>query len=134
MVSSEFLAAFTGVLAGYDGSQGTVLGEITASALCPDRSGWAVSLTDVDGGALPDGGYIEVYLGSSGLPDPALTATSSEGAALFYDVDVSITNYFGVSASKPDAGGCGIVPGGSSYTGRLYVAGTAVSAYVFQVP
>jgi hypothetical protein len=119
---------------GYDTSQGTLIVNVTNSPSCPDPSGWTLELTWVDGGPIPDGGYREVYLGSSDVPDPTLTSTSEVGIAFLYDIDLSSTNFFAVSASNPDAGRCTIVPGTASYTGRIYVTNNAVSADLLLVP
>ncbi len=119
---------------GYDTSLGTLIADVTNSPSCPEPAGWTFSLTDVDGGPILDGGYREVYLGASEVPDPTLTSTSGSGIALFYDMALSTTNFFGVEATNPDAGRCVIVPGTASYTGRIYATANAVSADLLLVP
>ena len=88
ILSSEFADGFFAILpGGVDTSLGLLVAYINTSATCGDSSGWQISLTDSDGGAIADGGFLETYLGASGIPDPSLTATTDEGIAIFYDVD-----------------------------------------------
>jgi hypothetical protein len=119
---------------GFDSSLGMVLVHMNSSSACPNPSGWSFSLTGVDGGSLPDGGYLEVYLGASDAPDPSLTATSTEGVAFFYNIDTEATNYFEVSWSNPDAGGCAPILRTAFYTGRLYIQDNSTSFEILQVP
>ena len=135
LFSTMFLTDFATIVPGnLDLSLGTIVAFIGTSGACPDSSGWAVSLTDPDGGAIPDGGFELVYFAASDLPKAGLTATTSQGAAIFYNIDLSTTNYFAVGLSKPDAGNC--TPRGTTAfpTGRIYATQEAISLYILQVP
>jgi hypothetical protein len=130
MYSNDVVNAITSLApGGYNRSLGALIALIGSTSACPDRSGFTLSLTDGDGGAIADGGFLEVYLGASGLPDPTLVATSAEGLALFYDIDTAATSFFAVSWSNPDAGACAPVLQNATawLTGRVFVAGNALS-------
>jgi hypothetical protein len=134
MVSTSSLTALASFFpGGFDGAQGAIIATIGHNAVCPSPTGWSVWLTDVDGGAI-DGGYRVVYLGASQLPDPTATATTDQGIAVLYDIDLSATSYFGVGASNPDAGACPASAESGIFTGRLYVTANAVSSANFFVP
>ncbi len=135
LVTSDDLSAI-GAFApgGFDGSKGTLIVHMNFGAACPNPAGWSFTLTAPDGGAISDGGYLETYLGASGVPESTLTATTKEGVALFYDIDTSATNYFGLSWSNPDAGGCAPVLATAFYTGRIYIQADSVTFYILQVP
>jgi hypothetical protein len=134
-VSSNALAAWSAVLPGaLQGTSGSIVAQVYTTPDCPDPSGWSLTLTDTDGGALPDGSYGEIYLDPSSIPDPNLTATSSFGYAILYDIDVSSQSYFSLSAAKADAGICTPIVAGMYYTGRIFVAPYAVSLKVIRMP
>ena len=136
-ISTEDLGALGAfVPGGYQASQGAMFLSINTSANCPDASGWSVSLTLPDGGALADGGYFTAYLGASGFPDATLTATSAAGGAFIYDVDLTGGNYFAVAGSSPDAGACAFVltGDGAFYTGRVYLTANSVTADTLILP
>jgi hypothetical protein len=133
-VSSSSLAVLVDFLPGYDSSLGMLIVDVSPSSTCTDPSGWTVALTGGDGGAIADGGYAEIYLGNSSLPQPGATATTENGNVIFYNVDVSTLSYFAVTATNPDAGACPIVRGGVFDTGRLYVQGNAITIAVLLLP
>jgi hypothetical protein len=134
-VSTGDLALLVSFLPGGVNSElGTLIVSFDTSSNCPDPSGWSLSLTSPDGGPFPDGGYRLAYLGPSDVPDPALTSTSSLGAAFFYDIDLSNGNYVSLAESNPDAGGCLPVIKTAFTTGRYYVAANACTVATLQVP
>jgi hypothetical protein len=133
MISNSFIGVLEGF--GMNPKLGSILVHISNSASCPDQSGWTFTLTYPDGGAIPDGGYSEAYLGASDIPQAGLTATGSGGTAFFSNLDLSTTNYFAIQASNPDAGSTCIPKFVSAfYTGRIYVTANALSIYNFQIP
>jgi hypothetical protein len=132
LVSTDTLGAVSGFLAGnFDASKGVlaVFFSTYTHPTCNDQSGWSVTLSLPDGGAFPDGGYLISYLGNSGLPDSSLTATTTSGSAIAYDIDTSISNYVAVSVSNPDAGVCEVQIAQFGETGLVYVAGNALSYF-----
>jgi hypothetical protein len=131
LISTDTLGAVTAFLGGnYNGALGVVAVFFQAGGGCV-QSGWNVALSLPDGGAFPDAGFELRYLDSSDLPDPNLTATSTSGSAIFYNIDTSISSYVGVSVtSAADAGGCQDRFGEYNETGLVYVAGNALSYFV----
>jgi hypothetical protein len=92
----------------------------------PNEAGWSLSLRDLDGGAIPDGGYLESYLGPDIVPVAGATVTSSSGVAAFCSVTPSASNFFLIDAVSVDAGPC--PPDTYAlYTGRIYITGNAIS-------
>ncbi len=127
---------FAGVLQGFgvNLALGTVIVLVEKTNSCPDASGWTISLSDADGGSLPDGGYQVDYLGTDDLPVTGLGNTSAGGTAIVYGINLSATNFFHVSASKPDAGACMPVFDTAFLTGRVYVTTNAIATLALQMP
>ena len=127
--ATDLTALGSFVPGGFQPSLGILFVHVNVSASCPEASGWSLALTEPDGGALADGGYVVAYLSTAGFPDATLAATSLEGVAFIYDIDLSTGNYFAVSASQPDAGACQpvLTGDGASLTGRVYVTVNAIS-------
>jgi hypothetical protein len=99
---------------------------------CP-LGGWSLGLTLPDGGPVPDGGYVLVYFDSDSNPDPQATATIG-GPAYFYDIDTTISQFFVVTASNPDAGTCQAINRSLGMTGRVFVAPSAETIYLLVLP
>jgi hypothetical protein len=93
----SFQAFPTGTLAGLAmappdglGHASATMGAIAAgvepvsgtTGVCADRSGWTITVTDAGGNAAGN----RFYQDATGQADPALTATSSEGTAIFVNV------------------------------------------------
>ena len=137
LLSNQFLVAGS-QLGGIDVdiNEAAVLVKANATSGCGQSlAGWTIGLSLADGGSLPDGGYQLSYFASTGLPQPGLTATSTFGAALFYNLDSSISSEFlRVSYQNPDAGGCQPINATRGYTGRIYVQEGAVSGYPILLP
>ena len=135
LIQEEFVGAFSSLVpGGYDSTKGFVVADVGNAGVCGDATaGWTFSLTLDDGGAVPDGGYSLIYLGSSGIPDSSATETSSEGSAIFVNVDIPASGYVMVSASKEDAGACPLLSG-LGFTGRVLVGENAGSFAPFIMP
>jgi hypothetical protein len=127
LLSAASLSAFAAFIpGGFDPARGAIAVPTNASDLCvnPDKkAGFVVSLTDADGGAFPDGGYQLIYLSAGGFPDPSLTATSTLGIAIVYDIDPAVTTFPTLRFSNPDAGACQeVVNEEVGFTGRVEIA------------
>lgn len=98
------------------------------SACQGDYAGWSLSLTLPDGGALPDGGGGSIiYFAPNNIPSANATATSSNGLAMIYDVDPTISDFLVLRANKSDAGSCSPINASRGFTGRVAVAAGAVT-------
>jgi hypothetical protein len=109
LLSNNDLGAFD-TLVPIDETKGTLLVSVNSatgdkSDPCYDSSGWQVSLTVIDGGAVP---YKEVYIDNTFLPNPTLTATDAQGDAFFYEIDTTVTDRVAIVAvnANADAGVC----------------------------
>ena len=133
LVQMDFLTAFsTFIPGGYDSSKGLIIANVSGPGVCAvDASGWALSLTLPDGGEEPDGGETLLYLGSSDVPNPALTATSADGTAVIVNIVPPASGYVSVSASKADAGACPNNNANIGITGRVFVSGNSNSFLPF---
>jgi hypothetical protein len=132
MLSAKSLSAFTAFLpGGFDPTRGAIAVTSNPLDVCgtPERkAGFAVSLLDGDGGPFPDGGYQLIYLDSAALPDPSLTATSTLGVAILYDIDTTVTTFPILQIENPDAGACQeLVNQEVGFTGRVEIAPGAFS-------
>lgn len=133
VISTDGLAAMAAIFPGGQlGAGGLIIAQVYKNSLCPDPSGWSMTLTDTDGGALPDGGYSVIYLGATTLPDPTLTATSATGYAIVYNIDLTTSSYFSLIPSNPDAG-CSPSGMGIFYSGRVFVSQNAATYLVFEM-
>ena len=111
-----------------------IIAKLASTQCFGDQAGWTFGISLPDGGLLPDGGYQLVYTGASYVPAPNAVATSSTGAALFYNIDPTISDFLLVTAAAPDDGGCAPINGGLGFTGRVFVSGGAVSIDPFLLP
>ena len=136
LISNTLVSAMNSLTpGGLDPSQGgIVIGEVFGGLNCPGQSGAVLTLTYADGGAIPDGGYRQVYLSSSDFPDPSLTATSTPGIAAFYDFTIPTTGYFSMTASNANSACAPVANEELGFTGRVYVTSNAASLYPFQLP
>ena len=142
MLSTSLLGAFAGLVSvGSVSTQAGILAGVTSTsrqAPCFQNSGgWVLALNLADGGVLPDGGGVPAdlyYADSSDLPSMGLSATSSNGVALFFNVDTSLTNIVTLEATNADAGPCAINLVPEMMTGRLYVATGAMTIAVLPTP
>ncbi len=87
------------------------VGVTATSPACQNQlAGWQFTLTDLDGGTLPsdpDAGspYVLLYLNSNSEPASGASQTSSRGAAVFYNVETTVSPiYFQATNTNPDAG------------------------------
>jgi hypothetical protein len=132
MLSASSLSAFGSfVPGGLDPTRGALAVPIDPQDECDfgpeQKAGYTVTLLNKDGGVFPDGGYELLYLSASGYPDPALTATSELGIAIFYDIDTSVTTFPLLKFGTPDGGACKIINAQLGFTGRIQVAPGAFS-------
>lgn len=130
LISSEGLQAFEGFIpGGIAPNKAGILLKVAGSGRPCNRLrwGWSFGLLLPDGGAVPDGGYQSLYLGTSDLPDPTAQATATGGSALLYNVDPSISDFFIVTATNPDAGSCVPQNEADGFTGRVFVSAGAVT-------
>ena len=105
MISSSDLTVLeTLVPGGYDATKGVVFAQVHPSSECPDQAGWIMTLTDSNGGAIDDGGYLEAFTSASGLPEPG-TATTTTGAAIFYNIE-SLGHEFLLRSGREARRGC----------------------------
>jgi hypothetical protein len=102
------------------------------SFLCA-QNGWSFGLTLPDGGAVPDGGYDVAYYDQFVL-NLAATATDFEGIAYIYNLDPTLSSFYVVSATNPDAVGCAPLNQSLGMTGRIFVAGGAATSYPVVLP
>jgi hypothetical protein len=128
-ISQESLNAFSAFFpGGLDPDGAVLLAKLTGSGSCRlQQTGWTFEVQLPDGGPIPDGGYQLIYLGASDLPDAQATETAASGAALIYNIDTSLADFLVVTATNPDAGSCLPQNGSVGFTGRVYVAESAVS-------
>jgi hypothetical protein len=98
------------------------VGFLNSGANCPARTGWTLTLDDLDGGAYPAGSYEVFYTDSDGIPDVAQKSTSSDGAAFLVNLAVPAGTFVVPVYQNPDAGACAVQNEAIGYTGRLYVA------------
>jgi hypothetical protein len=136
LLSTEFLAAADQVGGIVIDGGAAVLVKANATSGCGQAlAGWTIGLSFPDGGSLPNGSYQMRYFASSGFPQAGLTATSAFGAALFYNLDSSLSSEFlRVFYQNPDAGSCQPINASRGYTGRIYVNEGAVSGYPILLP
>jgi hypothetical protein len=134
MVSTGELGVLQAFLpGGYDATKALILVKLTGETELYD--GWSFSIALPDGGPVPDGGYSLVYLGSSSTPDPTATATTHTGAALYYNVDPTLSSFYVVTVSNADAGSASEVENAAEgFTGRVYVAGGAATVDPILLP
>jgi hypothetical protein len=109
LLSDNDLGAFS-ALVPVNQAMGTLLVSVNSatgdkSDPCYDSSGWQISITVPDGGAVP---HQQVYIDNTFLPNPTLTSTESQGDAFFYDIDTSVTDRVAIVAinTNADAGVC----------------------------
>jgi hypothetical protein len=136
LVSDEFFSVVAGLVpGGLDMTRGTVIVKVDTSLACDmAQAGWTVGIELPDGGSLPDGGYELVYISGPGVPQVGLTATQISGGAVFYNIDPSLSDFFVMTYTNPDAGACEPVNASVGYTGRVYVGGNAVSFFPLVLP
>jgi hypothetical protein len=142
MLSTSLLAAFASIVSvGNVSTQAAIMAGVQSAsrkAPCVDNAtGWQFALDLPDGGVLPDGGAVPAqlyYVASNGFPMQSLTATSSYGIGLFFNVDTAVTNVVSLEATNPDAGPCPIDLAGLMLTGRLYVAEGALTIALLPSP
>ena len=135
MVSTGALGAFGDFIpGGFASDKSVAVVKLTGTACILDYAGWNLGLALPDGGPVPDGGYQLIYLDSSGVPSPTATMTDSEGAVIIYNIDSSISDFYLVTASNPDAGSCPQITGADGFTGRIFVAPGTVAVAPIVLP
>ena len=134
MVEQNFLAAFGSLVpGGYDPTKGFGVAAIAGTDACLAAStGWTISLSLPDGGAIEDGGYTLMYLAVDKLPDSTLTETTSRGAAVM--LNIAFSGYLLMDATNPDAGACPLINAQLGYTGRILVGANFGSFAPFILP
>jgi hypothetical protein len=135
LISSEFLAVAGAIIPnGFNSVLGVVIVKVNSTFACSmAQSGWSVGISLPDGGALPDGGYQLVYINGA-IPMPGLTSTQAAGAAILYNIDPTLSEFFVINYSNPDAGACQATNVAFGLTGRVYVPGNAVSVFPILLP
>jgi hypothetical protein len=63
-----------------------------------------------------------------------LTETTSSGFAYFYNIDPMLSDFFVISYQNADAGACQPENASIGLTGRVYVAGNALSFFLVEMP
>jgi hypothetical protein len=134
--SSQEIQSFASIFpGGIDPSKAVIIIRVIAEVCRAQFAGWSFALALPDGGPVPDGGYQLIYSGSTAVPEANLTETGSEGAALFYNIDPSISSFLVVTASNLDAGSaCQPINASMGFTGRVFVSGGAASAVPIMLP
>jgi hypothetical protein len=97
---------------------------------CGDESGWTLGVDFLDGGTLADGGplpYQIAYLGPDDLPSISATLTSSNGYAVIYNIDPTITNVAQLTATNVDGGSCPTQNAPEMVTGRVAIETSSVT-------
>jgi hypothetical protein len=134
-VSNGALGAFGAFIpGGFATDKAVAVVKLTGTSCILDYAGYTISLELPDGGPVPDGGYELVYLDVSGVPNPKATETDSEGAAILYNIDSTISDFYIVVPGNPDAGSCPPVTGADGFTGRIFVASGTVAVAPIVLP
>ncbi len=134
MIDTATLSAFAGVVPGYHPGLAIIDVDVSSAGQClNDYAGWGVSLQLPDGGAWPDGGYHVLYIDTNGVPNSALTATSSWGVAIL-GADPSISTMAELQFANADAGPCQPLNASIGFTGRLRIGADAVSVQAIVLP
>jgi len=136
LLATDYITALSAFVP-YDSSQGMVVAAVGGTGPCVNAdagSGWSLSMSLPDGGALPSNAYSLIYLGSSELPDPTATATTSAGTALFINVELPSDDFVSVGATNPNAGVCPLLNQGIGFTGRLLLGPNTGSFAPFVLP
>jgi hypothetical protein len=135
MLSDNSVSSFGAVLPDYSASTGTLVVFVYTNGQCTNVSGWSVSISLPDGGPWPDGGYLRFYCdGTTGYPDPNLTATSGYGVAGFTGLDPTLSQLVLVSFTNADAGACGALNASAGFTGRIRIGVGDISIDPLLVP
>jgi hypothetical protein len=139
MVPTDELDALEGLVTGVtiDPTKNVLIAGVTSqSGSCygPTEVGWKFTLTFPDGGPFPDGGFYQTYEDATFLPDPSLTATSTLGTSVFFNVDPTLSNYVLITATNPNPGYCDPRNATLGFTGRVVVVGGALSYDAFLQP
>jgi len=136
LISTDTINTVTPLFPGrpYDQALGTLIVKTNTGNNCKQaNAGWTVTLSFPDGGSLPDGGYEFVYGDATGIPDPTVTETES-GFVYFYNIDPTLGDFFRISYENADAGFCQPQNDTVGITGRVYVAGNAMSFFPILLP
>jgi len=137
LIGEDEVGALTSLVpGGYQSNQGLIILKIDSTGPCDTQlGGWSLSLQLPDGGSFPDGGYSVVYMGSSPVPDPTATSTSTLGLALIYNIDTSLSNFVVPVAESP-AGNTSCQPLNAQlgFTGRIYITGNSGSLFTVLLP
>jgi hypothetical protein len=138
LISTEVLGALGGFLpGGFDSSDAAMLVPVRSLSGNCSVAGWSISAGFPDGGTLPDGGglpYQIAYLAASGLPSGTATSTSTEGAAILYNIDPTLTGQVAVVATNGSAGSCAPDNAALGLTGQVEVGGGAISIAPIVLP
>lgn len=134
--SSQEIQSFGSIFpGGIDPSKAVIIIRVIGEQCRGQFAGWSFALTLPDGGPMPDGGYQLIYSGSNAVPEANLTQTGSEGAALFYNIDPTLSSFLVVTAANPDAGSaCQPINASMGFTGRVFVSGGAATAEPIMLP
>ncbi len=132
LISTEVIGALGSFLQGFVSTDAALLIPVRSLSGGCSVAGWSVEASLPDGGAIP--GTQTAYLESSGLPSTTLTSTTTEGAAVIYDIDPSLTGQVVVSASNPNEGSCAPDGAALGLTGMVEVGGAAISIAPIVLP
>ena len=133
MIDTTTLSAFANFVPGYHPGLALMDINVTSQSQCPNNAGWSVALALPDGGAWPDGGAQVLYVDTTGVPNSALTATTSWGVAVV-GADPSISTLVELQFSNPDAGACQPLNPFIGFTGRIRIGANAVSVQAIVLP
>jgi hypothetical protein len=137
LIGQEEIGALTSLVpAGYQIDDGLIIVKLDSTGPCDSQlGGWSFSLQLPDGGSFQDGGYNVVYMGTSPVPDPTATSTSTLGLALIYNIDTSLSNFV-IPVVQSPAGNTSCQPLNAQlgFTGRVYVAGNSGSLFTVLLP
>ncbi len=127
-ISSAFISGFSALVpGGFQPGTALIIVKMVGTDCHGQFAGWSLGVELPDGSAPPEGSYQLVYLGSTGVPDPTATTMASNGDGLIYNIDSSVSDFLVVTATNPDAGNCPVQNESEGFTGRVYVAGSAVT-------
>ncbi len=125
MLSTSTLSAFSAFIPGSvnpaDAAIVIFINDYDGCGGADATAGWSMSLTDENGNPYPDGGYTSLYVGSSGFPEAALTATSTYGTMIIYNIDTSIAQFPTLHVTAPPGSACQFVNPLIGFTGRIQV-------------
>jgi hypothetical protein len=132
MISSSLLPLLGQFISGAIPGDPLILAPVNSLSGSCSTGGWSIGAT------LPSGSPVSfgvVYIGSSGTPQPGLSATTSQGgAAILYNIDPTTTSQVAVAATNTAPPGCSPENDTVGFTGQVQVAAGALSIAPIVIP